>query len=116
MASAFPAMGDEVLAATPACIRQGCQFSQASRVLDQAHHALTQETRYSMSQALWCDQGGHAFSERDPGRQRIAVSVLNEETEQEERVTKDFCGECAKSAGLTTGRRTRPQAIQASAE
>ena len=61
-----------------------------------------------MSAALWCDQGGHAFSERDPGRQRVTVNTLDEETDREVTVAKDFCGECADRAGLNTKRKTRP--------
>lgn len=60
-----------------------------------------------MSQALWCDATGHAFSERDPNRQRITVSTLNEETQEEEQESRDFCGECAEAAGLLK-RKTRP--------
>jgi len=60
-----------------------------------------------MSAALWCDQGGHAFSERDPGRQRITVNTLDED-ENEVQVAKDFCGACAAQSGLTTPRKTRP--------
>ncbi len=87
------------------CQNYGCQLHQAQRTLDQARELI--ETRNNMSAALWCDQGGHAFSERDPGRQRITVNTLDE-NEQEAVVSKDFCGDCAVKAGLTSPRRTRP--------
>ena len=62
-----------------------------------------------MSQALWCDQGGHAFSERDPGRQRISVQVLDDDgVEQAE--SRDLCSQCAEQAGLLKKRQTRPAA------
>jgi len=88
------------------CQNYGCQLHAAQRTLDQAREII--ETRNHMSQALWCDQGGHAFSERDPGRQRITVNTLDEVTDQETQVSKDFCGECAVKSGLSTPRRTRP--------
>lgn len=62
-----------------------------------------------MSQALWCDHGGHAFSERDPGRRRISMAVLDEDTEQERTESRDFCGECAEKSGIAEPRKTRPQ-------
>jgi hypothetical protein len=65
--------------------------------------------RNSMSQALWCDNGGHAFSERDPGRQRISVATIDPDTEREVMESRDFCGECAESTGITRPRKTRPQ-------
>lgn len=61
-----------------------------------------------MSQALWCDSGGHAFSERDPGRQRISVTALDDDGE-ETIESRDFCGDCAAKAGLLAPRKTRPQ-------
>lgn len=70
--------------------------------------AINQMGRQHMSQALWCDNGGHAFSERDPGRQRISIAVLDEDTEKERLESRDFCGECAIKAGLASPRKTRP--------
>lgn len=82
-------------------------LGSAAGLLDQAREVIRQNGRDGMSSALWCDQGGHAFSERDPGRQRISVNTLDE-NENEVNLTKDFCGDCAASAGLTQPRRTRP--------
>ena len=92
--------------AAPICQNNACQFHQAQHVLDQARELI--ESRNHMSAALWCDQGGHAFSERDPGRQRITVNTLDQATEQEIQVSKDFCGDCAAKSGLSSPRRTRP--------
>jgi hypothetical protein len=91
---------------SPLCAGSGCQFSGAQQILNQAREVL--ESRDHMSAALWCDQGGHAFSERDPGRQRITVNTLDEETEREVQISKDFCGGCADQAGLNGKRKTRP--------
>ena len=79
--------------AAPLCQNGGCQLHTAQRTLDQARELF--ESRNNMSVALWCDQGGHAFSERDPGRQRITVNTLDEVSDQEVQVSKDFCGDCA---------------------
>lgn len=97
-----------VFGAHPGCTQHGCQFGQGMQIATQAAEAVKAMGKESMSAALWCDQGGHAFSERDPGRQRITVDVIDEDTEIETKVTKDFCGGCAKDAGLTTARKTRP--------
>ncbi len=107
---------DPVYGAAPGCVQGRCQFSAAKTMIDQTYAALLREGKDGMSQALWCDQGGHAFSERDPGRQRIAVETLNEDTGEEERISKDFCGQCAQASGLTTKRVTRPKMITHSAE
>ena len=91
--------------ASPLCAGSRCQLQAAERLVNQARDIL--ESRNHMSAALWCDQGGHAFSERDTGRQRITVNTLDED-EREVQVAKDFCGECAANSGLTTPRKTRP--------
>jgi hypothetical protein len=91
--------------ASPLCDSEGCKLSTAQRILEQVQDVL--ESRNHMSVALWCDQGGHAFSERDPGRQRVTVNTLDEATDREVTVAKDFCGECADRAGLNGKRKTR---------
>jgi hypothetical protein len=80
-------------------------------MLGNAQRALQEGRRDTMSTALWCDQGGHAFSERDPGRQRISVATLDPETDRETQITKDFRGQCATAAGLNARRVTRPPAL-----
>jgi hypothetical protein len=96
-----------VYRAQPYCMNDGCMVGKATGLLEQARRIVEEGSRGSMSAALWCDQGGHAFSERDPGRQRIRVSVLDDD-ETETEVAKDFCGDCAAKAGLTSPRKTRP--------
>lgn len=93
--------------AHPECERSGCQFGKGAEIAAAAMSVIEQMGRKHMSQALWCDNGGHAFSERDPGRQRISIAVIDEDTEQERMESRDFCGEHAVAAGLTT-RQTRP--------
>ena len=94
-----------VYGAAPECVRGRCMIGAASSLLDQAREVIRQNGRDGMSSALWCDQGGHAFSERDPGRQRISVNTLDE-NDLETTISKDFCGACAAKAGLTSPRRT----------
>ena len=102
--------GRWVQGAHPGCESGGCQFGRGMAVAEQAMEIVNAMGKESMSQALWCDQGGHAFSERDPGRQRITIDVLDEDTDREIKVSKDYCGECAREAGLTTGRKTNNRA------
>lgn len=78
----------------------------AAAVLEQARQVIRENGRDGMSQALWCDQGGHAFSERDPGRQRVNVNMLDDDGNEVE-MAKDLCGECAVAIGITTPRKTR---------
>ena len=67
-----------------------------------------------MSKALWCDQGGHAFSERDPGRQHVSVTVVADDgSGQELQETRDMCGACAASSGLLAPRKTSAAAAPA---
>jgi hypothetical protein len=96
-----------VRAADPVCAAGQCMIGSARGFLIQAQQVIKENGRNAMSVALWCDQGGHAFSERDPGRQRISVNTLDD-NEQEVTIAKDFCGDCAAKAGLTTPRKTRP--------
>ena len=105
----------DIYGAAPECVMGRCLYSQAKTMLDQVKMINTQllqrNDRSRMSQALWCDSGGHAFSERDPGRQRISVNSLDEDTGQETSETRDFCGECAEKAGLLAKKRTRPAVL-----
>ncbi len=96
-----------VYGAAQQCVSNRCMAGAAQGMVAQALDIIEEYGRNRMSQALWCDQSGHAFSERDPGRQRIKVSSLDE-SEQETEITKDFCGDCAAQAGLTSPRKTRP--------
>lgn len=101
-----------VASAHPVCTNGRCQWWEAVQILAQAKEIIEEHTgRSRMSQALWCDQGGHAFSERDPGRQRISVQVLDDDgVEQAE--SRDLCSECARKAGLLQKRQTRPAAAE----
>jgi hypothetical protein len=45
-----------------------------------------------VSQALWCDQGGHAFSARDPKSEHWARTVTDPKTGEKAEVPWDVCG------------------------
>jgi len=90
----------------PSCAARGCMIGGAHEYLAKARELLEQNGRGNMSAALWCDQGGHAFSERDPGRQRISVTVLDEDGDEQQEA-RDLCGECATQAGLLSKRKTK---------
>lgn len=92
-----------------ACQQQGCQLQAAQQVLTQAQAALAEAKEKWMSSALWCDQGGHAFSAQDRGKMRATVTVTDEETGEDRVETRDICGACAGASGLARKIQTRPQ-------
>ena len=98
--------------AAPGCQRDGCQLRAAGAMVEAAQQMIKELGRSSMSQALWCDAGGHAYSERDPGRQRVAITVLDDVTGEERQESRDFCGDHAAKAGLLDKRRTRPASAE----
>ena len=54
-----------------------------------------------MSQILWCDPGGHAFSLNDPDRQSFAARrVIKDAGGNESREELDICGPCRKSNAM----------------
>lgn len=48
----------------------------------------------NVSKAVWCDQGGHAFSERDPGRRHFSETSFDSEGEPDGTYVFDVCGKC----------------------
>lgn len=64
-----------------------------------------------MSQALWCDATEHPFSARDAERQRISITVFDDNG-QEVLEARDFCGPCAKAAGLVKPKQGRYDALK----
>lgn len=110
------------MTANPQCLNHGCQLQQAllavgraTEMQRRAEAALEAAGRDNMSRAMWCDPGGHAFSERDPGRQRITIQVLDENGDEQTEF-RELCGEHAVAAGLTKPSVTRPKEIVNGAE
>lgn len=63
------------VACSPQCSAGGCQFERAQQMLAQAMAAVETSKRImrademghrTMSRAMWCDVGQHAYSENDP--------------------------------------------------
>jgi len=62
-----------------------------------------------MSQILWCDPGGHAFSVNDPDRQSFAARRTKKDAGGNEiREELDICGPCHKSNALGVRTLTAP--------
>jgi hypothetical protein len=57
----------------------------------------------NMSQALWCDKGGHAFSSKDPGKRHFSETRSVDDGYRVSQVTADMdiCGPCSEETFLT---------------
>lgn len=57
-----------------------------------------------MSQALWCDHGGHAFSSKDPGKRHFSETRTVDDGFRVSQVTADMdiCGECSEKSFLAS--------------
>jgi len=84
------------------CVKTGrCQYRakiQEAQGLVDAAAAMIGGIK-KMSQALWCDHGEHAFSERDPGRKRVQETTLVDGEERYQ--TADVCGPCNREVEAT---------------
>ena len=81
-------------ALVPEWCKDGCQLSQARAMLAQAEKLVgrTKEGKI-MSQALWCDQGQHAFSARDPKSEHWERQATDPKTGEKIVVPWDVCGD-----------------------
>ena len=99
------ARGTYVRAPVPACASSGCQATELGRMLAEtsgrAREVMSilqrkEETMTPMepTKSLWCEQGDHSFSEKDPDMQVIAMQRKGPDGEKvtESRTT---CGKCA---------------------
>jgi hypothetical protein len=89
------------------CQQQGCQIGRATDMMSTA--AAVGKVAQMMEVedvALWCGVGGHAFSGRDPGRQRVTVEQWDEDLNRMAPVSVSACGEHARPLAL----KTRPAA------
>ena len=77
----------------------GCQLQRAQQMMMQAQDVLNRAARLAgrtengeiVSQALWCDQGNHAFSARDPKSEHWERHVKNDDGETVT-IPWDVCG------------------------
>ena len=90
------------------CRAGGCQFDRAKQMLAQAQAALETSKRLmradetgsrTMSRAMWCDVGMHAYSENDPKAEQWQKRLRDPETGEPKTVMLDVCGECVATGG-----------------
>jgi hypothetical protein len=87
------------------CRERGCQATElamlARHLSDQAHEVLEtlerKEAQMQPTQALWCEQGGHSFSEKDPDAQVLTISGKTVEE------SRTICGACAEKTKTRIG-------------
>lgn len=108
VASGYAAAGAGPADCAPQCAARGCQFEQAQQMLAKAQHALETTKRLmrideageaTMSRAMWCDVGGHAYSENDPKAEQWKKRRRDPETGQPQEVLMDVCGPCVELGG-----------------
>lgn len=94
--------------ASQVCRVQECQHALAANAIAVAQR-MGEAVRMIENEdiALWCGVGGHAFSSRDPGRQRVTVQQWDEEANEMRPVAASACGEHARPLQI----QTRPKAI-----
>lgn len=84
----------------PQCVASGCLLPEARRLLATAQEIARQKGRTPVSQALWCDQGNHSFSSRDPKREHWDREVPNPsykpggDSDEMLKIPWDVCGAC----------------------
>lgn len=77
----------------PKACMDGCQLTEARKLLVTAERLVGRTTEgKTVSQALWCDQGDHAFSARDPKSEHWERQVKNDKGENVT-VPWDVCGQ-----------------------
>lgn len=61
-----------------------------------------EEVSEQVSQAIWCDKGGHAFSAKDPDREHYTSTRNVQDGQIVKQVTAelDICGPCSKEVVL----------------
>jgi len=84
-------------------------MAQTAELLEQVgrerEHAMTMTPQGARPcQALWCEEGGHAFSERDPGMKVVVISGTDDSGAPVDE-SRTMCGGCAPQVNV---RRTRP--------
>jgi hypothetical protein len=106
------ARGSYVRGATVTCCEQGCQAPElallARRMSDQARtllETLEKKEKQMMqpTQALWCEQGGHSFSEKDPNVQVLTIAGRGPDGKTEESESRTICGACAEKTKTRIG-------------
>lgn len=103
---------------TPGCQANGCAAPELSdlarRLSDQARSVLNtmekeEATVMQPTRALWCDQGGHSFSEKDPDVQVLTITGKDSDGKPVEE-SRTSCGECAVQTRTKLGK-SRPNQV-----
>jgi hypothetical protein len=100
-----------VKGALASCAAHGCQAPElatlARHLSEQAHETLglleRERTQMKPTQALWCEQGGHSFSEKDPDVQVLTIQGRGPDGQPVEE-SRTSCGECAALAKTRLGK------------
>lgn len=92
-----------VAGADPLCQAAGCKLLEARVAIAQAEMIGRMGQRMEVDDvALWCGVGGHAFSGRDPGRQKVTVQQWDADSQEMKPVTVSACGEHARPVEIQT--------------
>lgn len=94
-----------VRGAADVCVTDRCHLTEGLSRLQEAGQLIerlrAEKTTMEQTAALWCD-AGHAFSARDRGRKRITVTVQDEETGDDVKEDRQFCGQCEVTTALVS--------------
>lgn len=98
------------------CWAQGCKAPELeamlARTLNVTQELLKeQESRMQPTKALWCEQGGHPFSEKDPDVQVLTITGRDADGKTVEE-SRTSCGECAALARTRLGKVRNAQASE----
>lgn len=95
--------------ATAVCCAQGCRAPELEAMLastlNVTQELLTQrekEAQMDPTKALWCEQGGHSFSEKDPDFQVLTITGRDKEGKQVTE-SRTICGPCAAQTKTNLG-------------
>jgi hypothetical protein len=100
-----------VRGASVSCREQGCQSLELAAMLGTTLGRTRElieslegtEVKMQPTQALWCEQGGHSFSEKDPDVQVISIAGRGPDGQTVEE-SRTSCGECATLAKTRLGK------------
>jgi hypothetical protein len=63
---------------------------------------MTERTAMEPTKALWCEQGGHSFSEKDPDFQVLTIQGKDKEGKPVSE-SRTICGPCAAKTKTNLG-------------
>lgn len=98
-----------VTGATPGCCELGCRATELEAMLASTLN-ITQEllvkrekeAQMDPTRSLWCEQGGHSFSEKDPDMQVLSITGKDKDGKQVTE-SRTICGPCAVQTKTTLG-------------